>query len=126
MFAWGVSGMLISIPDTFRTVTDTLGLSDILNMGLIGMADSEIQAMLDSGELEANAFIMNLGEIRADRSSGILDFMVDIHFGRFEAAWTKWALLLISLIPAAMFITGFILWWKRVVTRTYRKVINNS
>jgi uncharacterized iron-regulated membrane protein len=126
MFAWGVSGMLISIPDTFRTVTDTLGLSDILNMGLIGMADSEIQTMLDSGELEANAFIMNLGEIRADRSSGILDFMVDIHFGRFEAAWTKWALLLISLIPAAMFITGFILWWKRVVTRTYRKVINNS
>ena len=99
MFAWGISGMLITIPDTFRTITDTLGLSNILNMGLIGMPDAEVQAMLDSGELEPNAFIMNLGEIRADRSSGILDFMVDVHFGRFEAVWTKWALFLISLIP---------------------------
>ncbi len=126
MFAWGISGMLIAIPDTFRTVTDTLGLSNILNMGLIGLADPEIQAMLDSGELETNAFIMNLGEIRSDRSSGILDFMVDIHFGRFEATWTKWALFLISLIPAAMFITGFILWWRRVVIRTYRKLITNT
>lgn len=126
MFAWGISGMLIAIPDTFRTVTDTLGLSNILNMGLIGMPDLEIQAMLDSGELQPNAFIMNLGEIRADRSSGFLDLMVDIHFGRFDATWITWVLFLISLVPAIMFITGFILWWKRVVTRTYRKVTNNS
>ena len=126
MFAWGISGMLIAIPDTFRTVTDTLGLSNILNMGLIGMPDLEIQAMLDSGELQPNAFIMNLGEIRADRSSGFLDLMVDIHFGRFDAIWITWVLFLISLVPAIMFITGFILWWKRVVTRTYRKVTNNS
>ena len=126
MLAWGISGMLIAIPDTFRTVTDTLGLSNILNMGLIGMPDSEIQAMLDSGELGPNTFIMNLGEIQADRSSGFLDFMVDIHFGRFEATWTKWTLVIISLIPAGMFITGFILWWRRVVMRTYRKVFKNT
>ena len=124
MFAWGISGMLIAIPDTFRTVTDTLGLSNILNMGLIGMPDVEIQAMLDSGELEPNAFIMNLGEIRSDNSSGFLDFMVDIHFGRFQAAWARWSLVFISLIPAGMFITGFILWWKRVVMRTYRKTFS--
>lgn len=126
MFAWGISGMLIAIPDTFRTVTDTLGLSNILNMGLIGMPDLEIQAMLDSGELEPNAFIMNLGEIRSDQGAGFLDFMVDLHFGRFEAAWTYWALVLISLVPAGMFITGFILWWQRVVMRTYRKVLNGD
>lgn len=126
MFAWGISGILITIPDTFRTVTDTLGLSNALNMGLIGMPDPEIQAMLDSGELEPNAFIMNLGEIRADRSSGFLDFMVDVHFGRFDAAWVTWLLLFISLIPAGMFITGFILWWQRVVMRTYRKMTGNT
>ena len=126
MFAWGISGMLIAIPDTFRTVTDTLGLSNILNMGLIGMPDVEIQAQLDSGELQPNAFIINLGEIRSDNSSGFLDFMVDLHFGRFQAAWAKWSLVVISLIPAGMFITGFILWWKRVVIRSYRKILNIS
>ena len=126
MFAWGISGMLIAIPDTFRTVTDALGLSNILNMGVIGMPDVEIQAMLDSGELGPNDFIMNLGEIRSDNSSGFLDIMVDLHFGRFQAAWAKWALVVISLIPAGMFITGFILWWKRVVMRTYRKILTNN
>lgn len=126
MFAWGISGMLIAIPDVFRTVTDTLGLSNILNMGLIGLPDPAIQAMLDSGDLEPNAFIMNLGEIRADRSSGFLDLMVDIHFGRFDAAWITWVLVFISLIPAAMFITGFILWWQRVVIRSYRKLTTNT
>ncbi len=126
MFAWGISGMLIAIPDVFRTVTDTLGLSNILNMGLIGLPDPVIQAMLDSGELEPNAFVMNLGEIRGDRSSGFLDLMVDIHFGRFDSAWITWVLVFISLIPAAMFITGFILWWQRVVIRTYRRLTTNN
>lgn len=129
MFAWGISGMLLGIPDVVRNVTDTFGLSNALGMGMVGMTDPEIQELLDAGLVDNNPFnpfIMNLGDIRADRGSGFMDFMVDVHFGRFEAAWTTWALAIIGLVPVALFISGFILWWQRVVIRTYRKIMRHS
>jgi uncharacterized iron-regulated membrane protein len=46
--------------------------------------------------------------------------MVALHFGRFGGLEVRilWAIL--GLMPAVMFVTGFVLWWRRVV-RSWRK-----
>jgi len=54
-----------------------------------------------------------------ERPDGWLLFLIDLHFGRFRGAWPGlpylWTIL--GLLPAVMFISGFILWYQRVLKR---------
>ena len=126
MLAWGLSGMFLTIPEVLRVVTEPLGLSNLLGMGIVGISPVEIDAMLEAGPLADNYQLLNINDFRADRSSGFMDFMVDIHFGRYESGWIIALLTVIGLVPAMMFITGFILWWQRVVMRSYRKLMSRN
>lgn len=53
-----------------------------------------------------------------ERPEGWLLFLIKLHFGRFGNLWGRVAWTIIGLLPAVMFVTGFILWWRRVVRRT--------
>ena len=53
-----------------------------------------------------------------DRPDGFLRFLIDLHFGRFRGLmWANILWIFLGLLPAVMFITGFILWYKRVLRR---------
>jgi uncharacterized iron-regulated membrane protein len=47
----------------------------------------------------------------------VLLWLVQLHFGRFGGLWVRWLWALLGLLPAVLFVTGFILWWTRVVRR---------
>jgi len=49
----------------------------------------------------------------------VLLALIQLHFGRFGGLWVRslWALL--GLLPAVLFVTGFVLWWSRVVRRRW-------
>ncbi|MBI4887470.1 MAG: PepSY domain-containing protein [Acidobacteria bacterium] len=46
-----------------------------------------------------------------------LEWLVRLHFGRWRSHTLKVVWVIIGLIPAAMFVTGFAMWWHRVVRR---------
>jgi uncharacterized iron-regulated membrane protein len=47
-----------------------------------------------------------------------LRFFRRIHFARYgEGPWANWGWIIVSFLPTALFITGFTLWWKRVVLK---------
>lgn len=53
-----------------------------------------------------------------ERPDGVLLFLIDLHFGRFRGMlWANVLWIFLGLLPAVMFISGFILWYKRVVRR---------
>jgi uncharacterized iron-regulated membrane protein len=53
-----------------------------------------------------------------ERPEGFLRLLIDIHFGRFRGLlWANILWIFLGLLPAVMFITGFILWYKRVLRR---------
>lgn len=54
-----------------------------------------------------------------ERPDAWLRFLINLHFGRFRGSWPwlPYLWILLGLIPAVMFITGFILWYKRVLKR---------
>jgi len=53
-------------------------------------------------------------EVSRDNALG---WLARIHFGRFsrtaEVVWT-----ILGLVPAVLFVTGFLMWWKRVLRRS--------
>jgi uncharacterized iron-regulated membrane protein len=54
----------------------------------------------------------------AERPDGWLLFLLDLHFGRFRG--TLWAACLwtvLGLLPAFMYISGLVLWYRRVLKR---------
>ena len=45
----------------------------------------------------------------------VLYWLAQAHFGRFAGVWVKLIWTVIGLTPAALFLTGAIMWWKRVL-----------
>ena len=54
---------------------------------------------------------------RAARSAGdiVMDWVAPLHVGSFGGTTIRVAWLILGLAPALLFITGFIMWWSRVV-----------
>ena len=50
-----------------------------------------------------------------ERPDGWLLFLIDLHFGRFRGSWLAYVWVVLGLLPAVMFISGFILWYRRVL-----------
>ena len=50
----------------------------------------------------------------------ILYWFAYLHFGRFGGWATKLLWAVVALVPPAMFVTGFLMWWNRVVRPTTR------
>jgi uncharacterized iron-regulated membrane protein len=46
--------------------------------------------------------------------------MIQLHFGRFGGLTIRVLWFVLGLLPAALFVTGFVLWWTRVVRRRAR------
>jgi uncharacterized iron-regulated membrane protein len=47
----------------------------------------------------------------------VLLALIQMHFGRFGGLWVRYLWVLLGLLPAVLFVTGFALWWTRVVRR---------
>ena len=45
----------------------------------------------------------------------MLYWFAQAHFGRFSGIWVKTIWAVIGLMPAALFVTGMVMWWKRVI-----------
>jgi uncharacterized iron-regulated membrane protein len=48
-----------------------------------------------------------------------LEWLAKLHFGRFAGIKTKWTWAILGVIPPVLFITGAVMWWNRVLSRTY-------
>ena len=52
------------------------------------------------------------------RPTSWLRFFRAVHFARFgQTAFSRWAWIIASFLPTVILITGFIVWWKRVITK---------
>ena len=47
-----------------------------------------------------------------------IEWLVRLHFGRWRSHTLKAVWVVIGLIPAAMFVTGVVMWWNRVVRKS--------
>jgi len=52
-----------------------------------------------------------------DRPDKWLLFLIDLHFGRFRGSWLAYVWVFLGLLPAFMFISGFVMWYRRVLRR---------
>ncbi len=57
-----------------------------------------------------------------DRPDGWLLFLIDMHFGRFRGSWPvlPYIWIVLGLLPAFMYISGFIVWYRRVIKKYQR------
>jgi len=59
---------------------------------------------------------------RLPRSGDVaLEWLAKLHFGRFAGAGTRWTWAILGIIPPVLFITGAVMWWNRVLSRTFSR-----
>ena len=51
----------------------------------------------------------------------VLAWLARIHFGRAYGTSVKWLYTVLGLVPAALFVTGGIMWWNRVLRKVLAK-----
>ena len=49
--------------------------------------------------------------------AGLLQVLIRLHFGHFGGLGVQVLWIVLGLIPTLLFITGFVVWWKRVIVR---------
>jgi uncharacterized iron-regulated membrane protein len=57
------------------------------------------------------------------RGDWILTWFGRLHFGRFGGRFMKASWVVLGLVPPALFVTGALIWWKRVVRPRFRRVV---
>ena len=56
-----------------------------------------------------------------ERPAAILRFFRNVHFARYgSGTWANWAWIIVSFAPTVLFVSGFVLWWKRVIRKKTR------
>jgi uncharacterized iron-regulated membrane protein len=80
-------------------------------------AVSGIYLSIPSAFNEAVDFLEPLNPSRKTLRLGdqVLFWFAQAHFGRFSGIGVKVAWTVLGLAPAALFVTGFVMWWRRVV-----------
>lgn len=61
-----------------------------------------------------------------ERPEGWLLGLLKLHFGRFGGLAVRWSWVVLGLLPAVLFFTGFILWWRRVIKRRPRGPVTRA
>jgi uncharacterized iron-regulated membrane protein len=61
------------------------------------------------------------------RPNGWLRFFRNVHFARYgEGAVARWAWIVVSFVPTLLFVSGVVVWWRRVILRRWRPAANNN
>ncbi len=55
----------------------------------------------------------------SNRPDAFLQLLIRTHFGRFGPLWVRITWVVLGLLPALLFVTGLVLWWRRVVKRKW-------
>jgi uncharacterized iron-regulated membrane protein len=57
------------------------------------------------------------GQVSSERIDDVIDAIATLHFGRAFGPWVKVLWVLLGLAPAALLVTGALMWWHRVVRK---------
>jgi uncharacterized iron-regulated membrane protein len=88
---WGISGVYLSYPEPFTNLVDYL------------------QPFKAGGSVDVRS------------GDEFLAWLARIHFGRAYGTTVKWLYTILGLVPAALFVTGAIMWWNRVLRPAFRR-----
>lgn len=83
----------------------------------------------DHGDYVQVAFDRYSGRVLSDIDSRheslairLVLFIRPLHFGTFAGHWSRVAWIVVGMMPGILFLTGFLMWWRRVPGRLMRSV----
>jgi uncharacterized iron-regulated membrane protein len=71
-------------------------------------------------------FLSDIDSRRVGLPMRVVFFMGPLHFGAFAGHWSKIAWILVGLSPGLLFFTGFVMWWRRVISRRNTNVRSDT
>ena len=125
LFMWAVTGVYVVWPTPFQRVINRIAPLDFYRL----VTDAPAPAPMVSGV----KFVLVADEPppppRRRRppphySTGdkIVRWFTYLHFGNFAGRKTKAVWVLLGLAPVALFVTGVLMWWNRVLSREARRL----
>jgi uncharacterized iron-regulated membrane protein len=75
-----------------------------------------------------NGALLKVTRPDAPRASGdrVIEWLGPLHTGNFGGTIVKSLYVVVGLAPALLFVTGFVIWWQRVIARRWRSLTGRS
>jgi uncharacterized iron-regulated membrane protein len=122
---WGLTGIYLIFPKPFeRTVNFFTRVTQFR-----GEVPSETGSGLNSGVIATQTtdadgnlhIILRRGRAKPTLGDRIVRSFTLVHFGTFGGKSVKAIWFVFGLMPAILFVTGFIMWWNRVLSPAFKR-----
>jgi uncharacterized iron-regulated membrane protein len=124
VFMWGLTGVYVVWPTPFQKVINRLAPLDFYRLvEAPAPAVPEIRFITVADELPPPPPPPRRRRPPPHYSVGdkIVRWFTYLHFGNFAGAKTKGVWVVLGLAPVALFFTGVLMWWNRVLSREARR-----
>jgi uncharacterized iron-regulated membrane protein len=126
---WGVTGIYLVFPDPFEKtvnlftpVTQFRGGPPVESAAAGGTGPGVTRTVDKDGNV---SIILRVGQRRGTPPLGdrIVQWFTASHFGNFGGKPVKAIWVIFGLTPAVLFLTGFLMWWNRVVLPMLKRTL---
>ncbi|PZP51607.1 MAG: PepSY domain-containing protein [Pseudopedobacter saltans] len=110
---------IVKIGTTYVSNSEVMGVAFPTDSSGSYRLDISAKGMSQTGRREMVVLDQYSGKILASSTAfpnvaqGVLSWMMPLHYGTFGGEPTRVLALIGGLIPAALFVTGFVIWWPR-------------
>lgn len=119
VLVWGVTGIFVVFPTSFERAINV-----ILPLQFYSLADSPPPATPAPSLPPANGLrpgARRLPPLQRTVGDQVIRWFYYLHFGNFAGSGVKTIWVTFGLAPVILFITGFLMWWNRVLSKLFER-----
>lgn len=121
VLVWGVTGIFVVFPKPFETAVNLFAPLNFYRLDVsTASADKLTPPRSATTPLVPRG---NRREAPIERTLGdkILRWLYYLHFGNFAGSGVKTVWVVCGLAPVVLFVTGFLMWWNRVLSKVFAR-----
>jgi len=125
---WGISGVYLGFPEPFQRAINKYYPLDFYRLEPLQATALEeplvriIPVLQQQAPTPGKQRGRRRPQPRLSTGDKIIRWIYYLHFGNFSAWGVKVTWLILGLVPPLLLVTGFIMWWNRVLSRGAREL----
>ncbi len=118
VLVWGVTGIFVVFPEPFERAVNVVLPLEFYSLPDAPPPPRPAPAPAANGARQGRRALPPLRRTAGDQ---VIRWFYYLHFGNFAGSGVKTIWVIFGLAPVALFVTGFLMWWNRVLNKVFER-----